>query len=67
MAGLADKLRVLGVGDRERSDEEIIDVDAMNRALVFLAVVGAHGEFPRGDPRHLQQRFVSHLLWVECS
>ena len=66
VAGLADKLGILGVGDRALSDREIVNVDAMNGPLVLVAVVGAHDEFARGDPRHLQQRFVSHLLWVEC-
>ena len=34
----------------------------MRRAFVFVAVVGSHDELARSDSRHLQLRFVSHLL-----
>ena len=67
MAGLADELRVFGVGDGIDADREIVDVGAVKRTLILFAVVGAHDELARGDSRHLQQRFVSHLLWVECT
>ena len=67
MTGLADELRVLRVGDRIDADRKVVDVGPVKRTLVLFAVLGAHDEFARSDSRHLQQRFVSHLLWVECT
>ena len=67
MAGLADELRILGVGDRVDADREVVDVRTVRRTFVLFAVFGAHDEFARSDSRHLQQRFVSHLMWVECT
>jgi hypothetical protein len=67
MAGLADKLRVLGVGDRTGADGEVVEVGPVHRTLVLFAVVGAHDELAGSDARDLQQRLVSHLLWVECT
>src|SRR5688572_1307798 len=67
MAGLADKLCVLRVGDRRDADRKVVDEGSVQRTLVLFAVLGAHDEFARSDTRHLRQRFVSHLLWVECT
>ena len=67
MTGLTDELRVLGVGDRIDADRELVDVRAVKRTFVLFAVFGAHDELASSDSRHLQQRFVSHLLWVECT
>jgi hypothetical protein len=67
MSGLAYELRVLAIGDRTRTDGEVVDVRLVRRTLILLAVLGAHDEFASGNSRHLQQRVVSHLLWVECT
>ncbi len=67
MAGLADKLRVLRIGDRRDADRKVVDVGPVRRTLILFAILGAHDEFARSDARHLRQRFVSHLLWVECT
>jgi hypothetical protein len=67
MACLADELRVLRVGDRRDADRKVVDIRPVRRTLILFAVLSAHDKFARSDVRHLRQRLVSHLLWIECT
>jgi hypothetical protein len=66
MTGVMHECRVLGVRYRANTDCEIVHVSPVHGPLVIFAVFGAHDEFARADARHLEQRLVSHFLWVEC-
>ena len=55
IAGRADEPRVFVVRHRKAADEELADVDAMDRALVFLGVRGAHQEIAGGNPSQIQE------------
>ncbi len=67
MTGFMDELRILGICDRVDAHRKVVDVRPVKRTFVLFAVFGAHDEFASSDSRHLQQQFVSHLMWVECT
>jgi hypothetical protein len=60
VAGRAHEARVLVVGHGKAADEELADVDAMDRAFVFLGVRRPHEEFAGGDTRQIWRRGGSH-------
>src|SRR5713226_5360411 len=64
MPGLANELRVLGIGHWTGPDAEFVEIRFVQRPFVFLAVVGAHGEFAGRNPSDLQHRVVSHFSAV---
>ncbi len=49
MPGLAREARVLRIRDRLHAQREVVDMDAMERTLVLLGVLGAHQELTGRD------------------
>ena len=59
MSGFLHEARVFRVGDGMRADMELVEIRAMSRTLILLAILGAHQEFARRNPRDVEQ--VNHL------
>ena len=62
VTGVADETRVFRVGDGVHADGKLVEIGAVRRTFVGLAVFGAHQELAGRDARYAQQRLVSHLL-----
>jgi hypothetical protein len=56
-----------GVGHRITPDGKFVEVGAVRRTLVRLAIVGPHHEFPGRNPGDRRQRQIRHLKWIQCS
>ena len=48
-----DEARVFVVGNRKAADEELAEVNAVNRTFVFLPVSRAHHEIARRNARQI--------------
>src|SRR5258706_4260317 len=60
IAGGLDKLLVFVVGDWKAADEELADVDAVNRTLVVFGVSGPHEKFTGRNPGQIWRKCL-HL------
>ena len=55
-----DEARILGVGDGLHAEEEVVDVNAVERTLILFGVLGTHEEFAGGNQRELGREVGRH-------
>jgi len=60
MPRLPREAGIVGVGHRLEAQEEVVDMDAMERTLILFGVLGAHEEFAGWDQREFWTEVRRH-------